>query len=53
MDPGLDRRRTLKQVMVRYPKARVDLDNRGLYAYNSPPPVAPQRRLSVLAKRHS
>jgi hypothetical protein len=46
-------RRTLKQVMVRYPKARVDLDNRGLYAYNSPPPVAPQRRLSVLAKRHS
>ncbi|HTT76544.1 MAG TPA: replication protein RepA [Candidatus Binataceae bacterium] len=46
-------RRTLKQVIVRYPKARVELDNRGLYAFSSPPPVTPQRRFSALTKRLS
>jgi len=41
-------RKTLAQVQQRYRTARIELDNRGMTARNSPPPIA--RRL-MLARR--
>jgi hypothetical protein len=46
-------RRTLKQVLARYPKARIELNGRGLKAFNSPPPVMPRRPLFISGGRAS
>jgi Plasmid encoded RepA protein len=42
-------RHTLAKVLARYPAARVELDNRGMTARNSPPPVA--KRLVLIDHR--
>jgi hypothetical protein len=42
-------RHTLAKVLARYPAARVELDNRGMTARNSPPPVA--KRLVLIGQR--
>ena len=44
-------RHTLSQVLRRYQTARIDLDNKGMTARTSPPPVS--KRMVLIAQRQT